>query len=121
MDRVIPKPLQAVIEAFGSLPGVGPRTAERYAYYLLRNDPAKAQSLSDALSKLQASVKYCPKTFALIDKSAYLVGEKLLRQLAGLGLGECRHRPEFVGLVDPQNADDAVRTPVKDECEDRMA
>lgn len=66
---VIPKPLQDVIDAFGLLPGVGPRTAERYAYYLLRNSPDKAQSVAEALASLHGSVSYCPITFALIDSS----------------------------------------------------
>ncbi|MBI4033871.1 recombination protein RecR [Candidatus Saccharibacteria bacterium] len=70
--NAIPKSLQAVIDAFGFLPGVGPRSAERYAYYLLRADPTKAHGLSEALSKLHEKVHYCPHTFALIEK-----GQKL--------------------------------------------
>lgn len=69
MGSVIPKPLEAVIEAFGHLPGVGPRTAERYAYYLLRNDPAKASQIADTLNELHRQIKYCPETFALIEAS----------------------------------------------------
>ncbi len=67
MAALLPPALVRLIDAFGNLPGVGPRTAERYAYYLLRHDPAKASQLADALDKLHAGVKYCPKTFALID------------------------------------------------------
>lgn len=72
MEPVIPKPLQAVIDAFGNLPGVGPRTAERYGYFLLRTDPAKAHSLASALGGLHSSIDYCPKTFALIEKGQRL-------------------------------------------------
>lgn len=72
MSPAIPKSLAAVIEAFGNLPGVGPRTAERYAYYMFRSDPAKAKSLAAALEKLHENVSYCPKTFAIIEK-----GQKL--------------------------------------------
>lgn len=72
MDAAIPKSLQAVIDTLGALPGVGPRTAERYAYYLLRAEPAKAQALASNLESLHANVSYCPKTFALIEK-----GQKL--------------------------------------------
>ncbi len=64
---VIPKPLQDVIDAFGLLPGVGPRTAERYAYYLLRSQPDKAAAVVDSLRKLHSGVTYCPVTFALMD------------------------------------------------------
>ncbi len=68
----IPRPLAQVIEAFSQLPGVGPRTAERYAYYLLRSDPQRAQELASSLSGLHKGVSYCPKTFALIE-----TGQKL--------------------------------------------
>ena len=64
---MLPHALQSVIDALGGLPGVGPRTAERYAYYLFRNSPKQSEQLSAALSNLHASVKFCPKTFALID------------------------------------------------------
>ncbi|MBI4034325.1 recombination protein RecR [Candidatus Saccharibacteria bacterium] len=69
MSRVVPAPLQAVIEAFGQLPGVGPRTAERYAYFLLRQAPAKSQSITQSLNKLHSGISYCPVTFALVDKA----------------------------------------------------
>ncbi len=72
MADVIPRPLADLIEAFGQLPGVGPRTAERYAYYLLRADVQKPQLLIEALGSLHSKIKYCPKTFALIDSSQEL-------------------------------------------------
>lgn len=67
MSDLLPKGLQAVIDAFGALPGVGPRTAERYAYWCLRHDKRSAQALADSLTSLHGSVAYCPRTFALID------------------------------------------------------
>lgn len=66
--RILPAALEDVIEALSALPGVGPRSAERYAYYLLRHDEAKAKTLSDTLTKLHSEITYCPKTFALIEK-----------------------------------------------------
>jgi recombination protein RecR len=72
MNDAIPKSLQEVIEALEQLPGVGPRTAERYAYYLLKGEPAKSQAVSDSLKQLHENVSYCPKTFALIES-----GQKL--------------------------------------------
>ncbi len=68
----IPQSLAAVIEALRQLPGVGPRTAERYAYYLLRSDPGRTRELADSLGTLHSGVSYCPKTFALIE-----TGQKL--------------------------------------------
>ncbi len=66
---LVPPALEHLIEALGNLPGVGPRTAERYAYFLIRHEPSKATQLAQALSDLHSGVKYCPKTFALIAAS----------------------------------------------------
>ena len=64
---MLPKALNDAIEALGRLPGVGPRTAERYAYYLFRANENVAENIAEALNNLHARVKSCPITFALID------------------------------------------------------
>lgn len=69
MTAKLPRALTALIDEFGQLPGVGPRTAERYAYAVLRREPARAERLAQTLSGLHARVKTCPVTFALIDES----------------------------------------------------
>lgn len=65
---VLPKALRNLIDELGKLSGVGPRTAERYAYSLLKRSPEISKSLALALSDLHAGVKLCPVTFALIEK-----------------------------------------------------
>ena len=67
---MLPKALSDLIDSLTFLPGVGPRTAERYAYYLFRANPKIAENLSDSLSRLHDGVKLCPITFALIDADA---------------------------------------------------
>jgi len=59
--------LTDLIDELGKLPGVGARTAERYAYYLLKSDPRTSSNLANALTKVHSGVKQCPVTFALID------------------------------------------------------
>lgn len=66
---MLPKALEEAIEALGMLPGVGPKTAERYAYYLFKSSDKVSDSISEALSNLHKGVKSCPVTFALIDAS----------------------------------------------------
>lgn len=63
----LPKALSELIEALGNLPGVGPRSAERYAYYLFKSDPHVSSRLADALQRVHSGVKQCPVTFALIN------------------------------------------------------
>lgn len=64
---VLPKALQDLIDDLAVLPGVGSRTAERYAYYLFRTNPNKAQNLSKSLLDLHSNISLCKKTFALIE------------------------------------------------------
>lgn len=67
MSQLLPAALNTAIEELGRLPGVGARTAERYAYYLLRANPQIAGKLAASLRELHSGVKECPVTFALID------------------------------------------------------
>lgn len=64
---MLPTALEDLIEALGSLPGVGPRTAERYAYYILRSNDNVSNKLADAIVSIHSRVKTCPVTYALID------------------------------------------------------
>lgn len=64
---MLPRALQNTIEALGHLPGVGARTAERYACFLFNNSPRVAADIADSLTNLHDGVKSCPVTFALID------------------------------------------------------
>ena len=65
---MLPQALEDLIDALGRLPGVGARTAERYAYFLLRADRRVTDQLSSTIADIQTNVKTCPVTFALIDK-----------------------------------------------------
>lgn len=66
-SQLLPKALTDLIDELGKLPGVGARTAERYAYFLLKADTRMARSLADAVNAVHTGVKQCPVTFALID------------------------------------------------------
>lgn len=64
---MLPQALSDAIEALGHLPGVGARTAERYAYFLFKNSPRVAKDIAVTLASLHDGVKSCPVTFALIN------------------------------------------------------
>lgn len=67
---MLPQALLDAIEALGHLPGVGARTAERYAYFLFKSSPKLSQDIAATLSALHSNVKTCPISFALIDADA---------------------------------------------------
>lgn len=64
---MLPQALNNTIDALSMLPGVGQRTAERYAYFLFKTNPKVSENIADALINLHKNVKSCPITFALID------------------------------------------------------
>lgn len=64
---MLPRALQNTIEALGHLPGVGARTAERYACFLFNNSPRVSADIATTLLNLHEGVKNCPVTFALIN------------------------------------------------------
>lgn len=62
----LPPAIEELIEALSFLPGVGQRSAERYAYNLLKRDPSISKKLAKALNELHDNVGYCQKTYALV-------------------------------------------------------
>jgi len=56
-----PSSLEALVEALRCLPGVGPKSAQRMAYFLLQRDRPGAQKLADALGLALAALKHCQR------------------------------------------------------------
>jgi recombination protein RecR len=65
----LPTAFLELATSFAKIPGVGNRTAERYAYAILKADKRKAIDLSESLASLHDNIKTCPMTFTLIDSS----------------------------------------------------
>jgi recombination protein RecR len=59
MAKAVPEPVTKLIEAFSRLPGVGPKTASRLTYYLLRSPDELSVGLADALRDLKAKTRFC--------------------------------------------------------------
>ncbi|NQS90901.1 MAG: recombination protein RecR [Chloroflexi bacterium] len=65
---MLPEPIQKCIDAFARLPGVGPKTAARLVFYLLRTpDNDLSIILADALSELIKGTDTCPVCFNMMD------------------------------------------------------
>lgn len=64
---LLPEPIQNLINAFSRLPGVGPKTASRLTFYLLRAPEDLALDLSDALSNLKSGTTLCQICFNITD------------------------------------------------------
>ncbi|MBX4187536.1 MAG: recombination mediator RecR [Candidatus Doudnabacteria bacterium] len=64
---VLPKSLEKVINEFSKLPGIGPKTASRLAFYLLKQSPLEVSNFSDAVANLQKDIIYCTTCFNMAE------------------------------------------------------
>ena len=60
-------PIARLIEEFHKLPGIGPKTAQRLAYYLIRMPSERAHELADAIVAVKDRVAMCSRCFNLTD------------------------------------------------------
>ena len=59
MTNAYTESLNKLIEEFGKLPGVGPKTAERLAFHILKARPDEAMALAQAISDVKSKIKHC--------------------------------------------------------------
>jgi len=68
MSRPVSEKLAELIDAFAQLPGVGPKTAEKFAFYILKAEPSEALRISESIKDVKNSMVVCSRCFALGDK-----------------------------------------------------
>ncbi|MBI2638567.1 recombination protein RecR [Candidatus Peregrinibacteria bacterium] len=73
---MLPKSLQKLIDAFAKLPGVGKKTAQRYAYFLLRSHRSLSRDIGESLLHLQENIALC--------RECYMISEAALPGSASL-------------------------------------
>jgi recombination protein RecR len=69
MAAVTPEPVTRLIEAFAQLPGIGPKTASRLTFYLLRRPAEQAEALADAIRDLKQKTVFCSTCFNITEAS----------------------------------------------------
>jgi recombination protein RecR len=69
MAAATPEPVTRLIEAFAQLPGIGPKTASRLTFYLLRHPAEQAEALADALRDLKQKTVFCSVCFNITEQS----------------------------------------------------
>jgi recombination protein RecR len=63
----LPEPLERLINELSRLPGVGPKTAQRLAFHLLRADRVRADSLAQAIADVKARIGYCERCYNISE------------------------------------------------------
>lgn len=69
MGKIYTESLNKLIEEFGKLPGVGPKTAERLAFYVLKAKPVEAMALAEAIKDVKNKIKRCEVCYNLSEEA----------------------------------------------------
>ena len=67
MPTLLIEPVARLIDAFARLPGIGPKTAQRLTFHLLRAPDAEARALAEALVAVREQVVFCERCFNISD------------------------------------------------------
>ncbi|NLX11251.1 MAG: recombination protein RecR [Chloroflexi bacterium] len=68
MSKAVPLPVTRLIEALSRLPGIGPKSASRLTYYLLRAPDELSHTLAEALSELKSQTRYCSVCYNITEE-----------------------------------------------------
>jgi recombination protein RecR len=71
--QLLVEPVARLIDEFSRLPGIGPKTASRLVFYLLRAPEEQAQSLADALRELRERTTFCSVCFNITESDPCLI------------------------------------------------
>lgn len=73
------KPLARLIEEFSKMPGIGPKTAQRLAFYILKNPTESVASLAKAIIEAKEKVKYCSICGNITDQDVCKICQNINR------------------------------------------
>ena len=62
-----PEPIQDLVQELAKLPGIGPKTAQRLAFFLLNMPKGEAELLASAITNARSRIRYCSECFNFTD------------------------------------------------------
>jgi recombination protein RecR len=68
MSKATPASVTRLIDAFSRLPGIGPKTASRLTYFLLRAPNEVSETLADAINELKAKTRLCSICYTITEE-----------------------------------------------------
>jgi len=86
--QTLPKSIERLITELSQLPGIGPKTAARLAFYLVRNSSTDTKSLGEAFSNLKDDIVYCSVCHNIADQDPCRICEDKTRDGALLCIVE---------------------------------
>jgi recombination protein RecR len=64
----LPRPLEQLVRELSRLPSVGPKTAQRLAFHILRADAAQAEALAQAIAQVKTRITYCERCWNIAEE-----------------------------------------------------
>ncbi len=71
--RLLPPPVQRLIDEFARLPGIGPKSASRLTFYLLRMDKQQTLDLAAALEEMKERTRFCSVCFNITEEDPCVI------------------------------------------------
>ena len=78
----LPEPLERLIAELSRLPGVGPKTAQRLAFHMLRADRMRTESLAQAILDMKARIGFCERCYNIAEGSLCAICSSARRDTA---------------------------------------
>ncbi|MFI5284445.1 MAG: recombination mediator RecR [Candidatus Dormibacterales bacterium] len=101
----LPEPVERLIQELSRLPGIGPKTAQRLAFHVLRTDRQRADALAQAIGDVKARIGYCERCFNIAEGRLCAICESPRRDASiicvvesALDLLAIERTSEFAGL-----------------------
>lgn len=69
MKNTLPKPIRRLIEELSKLPGIGPKSAQRLAIYMLHQPPGRIKDFGDAVLGLKDGIVFCEKCWNIAESN----------------------------------------------------
>jgi recombination protein RecR len=71
--KTLAEPVSRLIEELGRLPGIGPKSASRLAFYILRAPKDQAEALAKAVLDIKEKIGYCSRCFNITETNPCLI------------------------------------------------
>ncbi len=97
-------PIQNLIDEFNKLPGIGPKTSERFVFYLLKKPKVEIENLILAIRNLSEKMTLCGQCFSYCEKNLYPAGSRRDSYVAcSICANPKRNKTQICVVAEPQD------------------
>lgn len=104
------KPIKTLVDYFLKFPGVGPRQAARFVFYLLREDREAIKAMADAIGRLHDEVKLCAQCYKTFDANHTSLGAAEAKEFCEFCRNSKRNRNQILVVEKEIDLENIERT-----------